>query len=210
MSANSASADNSLSGDIHPLGVVKPMVKLPFTTEEIRKYIPNTVSGAKLIERCHNAAAEMHENWRREFEKEKGIGTQRFKPIKEDPNDPRAQEMIDQLTSIGAKPESDINCPYEKLLNQFKEFNLQSALFMCGAMIAVQSSALACSPQLFYELVHQDWLDRSPYAHSGPLDVPWCWLPKVEQDKDVAVCDICVKHLCNVVDDYCKSVLLLA
>ena len=200
MSANGAVANNSLEREIHPTGMV--LGNLPFTTKEVRTHIP---TDAKLLELCHTAAAEMHRNWCLEFEKEKGIGTQRNKQIKADGTDPRVQELLAK-----GVVEFNINCPYEDLLNQFKEFNLTSAIFVCALMNAVQREALACSPQVFYELVHQDWLDRSPYAHSGPLDVAWCWLSKVEQDKDVAVYDICVKHLRETVDEYCTNVLFLA
>jgi len=200
MSANGAYADNFLSEKIHPIEIVK--LSLPFTTKDISKHIPKD---AKLLEMCHNAAAEMHENWRREFEKEKGIGTQRNKPINAHMTDQRAQELC-----VNGVVEFNINCPYNELLFQYKEFNLNSAIFVCALMIAVPVKALACSPNVFYELVHQDWLDRSPYAHSGPLDVAWCWLPKVEQDKDVAVYDICVKHLREKVNDYCMNVLHIA
>jgi hypothetical protein len=185
----------TLANNPSPIQATSPekvFPRLPLTTDEIRSYFDKMTP--EMTEACHRAASEMHENWCRGWEATNGAGIPREKPIKG--TDPRALELLAQGVTT-----QNINCPYDELLPEFKEFNFQSARFDCGLLMAVRKKALACHPSVFYELVHRDWLDRSPYAHSGPLDVPWCWLPKVEQDKDVEVFNIGVKHLRAVVDN---------
>ena len=117
------------------------------------------------------AASILHQNWREDY-------------ILKNGNVPRIKDTPDGKV--------DINVPFDQVHPQYQKANLDMATFVLKMLcIFAQENE---DVRIYYRLIHDFWLQENPYAENGPHDVPWDDLPKVEQDKDVAVYMVCNEH----------------
>ncbi len=133
-------------------------------------YLPTAFP--QYIRECAVAAAsDLHENWRKEY-------------IAKNGDVPRYKDTPDGQV--------DINLPYELVHPMYQEANFKMAHFTMNMIRAFARHEK--DRRVLYRLIHDFWLQENAYAHGGPLDKPWDELPQVEQDKDVVVFDVCMKH----------------
>jgi hypothetical protein len=132
-------------------------------------YLPTAFP--QYIRDCADAAAsDLHENWRKEYIAKNG-DVPRYKDTPEG--------------------QVDINVPYEQVHPMYQEANFKMAHFTMNMIRAFHNEK---DRRVLYRLIHDFWLQENAYARGGPLDKPWDELPQVEQDKDVVVFDVCMKH----------------
>jgi len=121
------------------------------------------------------AASDLHQNWRDDY-------------ILKNGNVPRIKDTPDG--------EVDINVPFDQVHPIYQKANLTMATFVIKMLCLFARDTTSCEEdvRIYYRLIHDFWLQENPHAENGPLDVPWDDLPKIEQDKDVAVYMVCNEH----------------
>jgi hypothetical protein len=130
----------------------------------------------KFEEIAVKVAAELHEDWRKNYILTKG-------------NIPNMKSAND-----GSNREIDINVPYNQLTPYWQKENYEAACFVVKLVIIdgdIDDDHLACQ-------VHNAWLKRNKRAQGGELDIPYWDLPQEEKDKDL----LHVKIARRVIDQY--------
>ncbi len=124
-----------------------------------------------------NGASDLHEEWRKLYQVQYG-------------NVPRMKKLSFSDEQV------DINQPFKDLHPEKQEQNLLMAQFIAKIIkfFKTEESNLSYTPIIYYELIHDYWLELNSYARGTELDVPFTELPVIEQQKDINVFDVVFKH----------------
>jgi hypothetical protein len=106
------------------------------------------------------SAIEMHNQWRKVYIQQYG-------------NIPRIKKLKDGM-------DFDINVEGDLLNPEFLEFNYNMALFVATYMIFYKYPCIETTAAV----IHNKWLQMSPWARGGNLDILYSLLPDIEKEKD--------------------------